>query len=342
MTALRAARLAPPFAVLAYGWREAFVPLVVVAHNQHGAVLATAGLAVAATRIGSWLWARYGGSMAARPAPRAALVAALLLVFIGLAPEEGPLSLLLWAAFGFTWPIVQQALLDPSPSPPTALLMLLLGLALAGPSAVGPGAWLLAAGYLLWSWQLGRGPSTPTSPAPAVLAGSAAPLLWAAALPALAMSTWLWLIPARLLAAGVPLAWSGAALALGYAPYALLMTWARPSWLLARQPYFLVLVAILLVMAVLALALAQDSYQIVALMAACSLLVGLLQGALDPACLPWTPPAEGRALGELAGPLLGVLLLGVAGSTAVYGGAALAAAACAGLILSSAVNRTDR
>jgi hypothetical protein len=332
MTASRAARLAPLFAVLAYGWREAFVPLVVVAHNQHGAVLATAGLAVAASRIGSWLWARYGSSMALRPAPRAALVAALLLVFIGLAPEEGPLSLLLWAAFGFTWPIVQQALLQPSPSPPTALLVLLLGLGLAGPSAVGPGAWLMAAGYFFWSWQLGRGPSTPASPAPAVLTGPGAPPLWAAALPAIAMSTWLWLIPARLLAGGVPLAWCGVALALGNAPYALAAIVARPPWLLARQPYLPMLAAILLVPAVLALALAQDIYQIVALMAACSLLAGLLRGALDPTSLPWTLPAEGRAVGEVAGPLLGVLLLVVAGPIAVFGGAAVAAAASAGLL----------
>lgn len=330
MTASRAARLAPLFAVLAYGWREAFVPLVVVAHNQHGAVLATAGLAVAATRIGSWLWARYGSGITTQPAPRAALVAALLLVFIGLAPEEGPLSLLLWAAFGLTWPIVQQALLHPSPSLPTALLWLLLGLALAGPSAVGPGAWLMAAGYLFWSWQLGRGPSTPPGPWSPAQASLTTPPLWAIALPAMAMSTWLWLVPARLLASGVPVAWCGVALALGYAPFAL-VTLARPPWLAARQPYFPALVASLLVLAVLALALSRDSWQMVALMAACSLLAGLLRVALDPTSLPWTPPSEGRALGEVAGPLLGVLLLVVAGPTAVFGGGAVAAAS-AGLL----------
>ena len=41
-----------------YGWREVFVPLVVLAHNEHGPSLAVAGLAVAATRLGGWLVAK--------------------------------------------------------------------------------------------------------------------------------------------------------------------------------------------------------------------------------------------------------------------------------------------
>lgn len=331
MTAQRAAGLAPLFAVLAYGWREAFVPLVVVAHNQHGAVIATAGLAVAATRIGSWLWTRYGSGMAAQPAPRAALMAGLLLIFIGLAPEEGPLSLLLWAAFGLTWPIVQQALLSTSPSPASALLWLLMGLALAGPMALGPGAWLMAAGYLFGSWRLERGwPNLPGSAQPAPTSGAAQPL-WAAALPTIALSIWLWLIPARLLASGLPVAWCGVAMALGLAPYALAVL-ARPAWLPARQPGLPFLAASLLVLAVLGLALAQAAWQIVALMAACGLLAGLLRVGPDPTPLPWTLPAEGRALGEMIGPLLGVLLVVIAGPAAVFGGGALAAAASAGLL----------
>lgn len=314
MARQRVAGVAPFFALLAYGWRDVFVPLVVLAHDQHGAVLVTAGLAVAATRIGSWLWARYGSGMASRTAQNAALVAGLALVLGGLAPEEGPLGLVLWGAFGLAWPLVQQALLVAIPATLPALLWLLVGMALAGPMALGPGAWLMAAGYLFWAWHLGRGPAGP----PPVSVSRLPPLL--GALPAMAVSIWLWMIPARLLASGVPVAWCGVAMALGWAPFVLVTLAGRPGLPALAA-------AVLLAPAALGLGLAQASWQVVAGMAACSLLAGLLQAALDPESYPFGPPPEGRALGEAAGPLVGVLLLALAGPPAVFAGGAVAALA---------------
>ncbi|MCB0201980.1 MAG: hypothetical protein KDI03_18085, partial [Anaerolineae bacterium] len=68
-----------------FGWREVFIPLAVVVHDQHGPVLAMAGLAVAAARVGGWFVTR---SSAARRVRTSALLAALALLLLGLTPEE--------------------------------------------------------------------------------------------------------------------------------------------------------------------------------------------------------------------------------------------------------------
>ena len=52
-------RLSGAMPLFVIGWREVFVPLAVVLHNQHGPTLAVAGLAIAASRTGQ-LAARQG------------------------------------------------------------------------------------------------------------------------------------------------------------------------------------------------------------------------------------------------------------------------------------------
>ena len=90
-----------------YGWREVFVPLVVLAHNEHGPSLAVAGLAVAASRLGGWLVTK---TSLRRPLSEASLLCGVALLFLGLAPEEGPASLLLWFLFGLGWPALHTGL----------------------------------------------------------------------------------------------------------------------------------------------------------------------------------------------------------------------------------------
>ena len=45
-----------------------------------------------------------------RPPYEAAVLGGIALLLLGLAPEEGPVGLLLWFVFGVTWPILHEAL----------------------------------------------------------------------------------------------------------------------------------------------------------------------------------------------------------------------------------------
>jgi hypothetical protein len=330
----RLSALLPPFA---YGWREVFIPLAVVLHNQHGLALITAGLAVAAARVGTWLWIRYRAPagnddavQALQTARRAALLAGLVLLLLGLIPEEGPLGLLLWLAFGLAWPAVEAAAGAAQAPRRVAGAWLLLGLALAGPLALGPGAWLLAALYLLWAWQAGRGNPFPAAPAPSDQPRPAV-AAWLPALLALATMTWLWLVPARLLAGGVPGLWCGVILVAHWLPRLIV-----GRQLETRPRGLATLAALLLALLIAALGFVASPWQMALLLAAQGALTGII-AATWTAAAAWEPPAltGPQALAEIAGPVVGVTLVALAGSPAPFVGGAAAALALAGVCYAS-------
>ncbi len=174
-----------------YGWREVFVPLVVLFHNEHGPSLAVAALAVAATRLGGWLVHK---TSRRRPLPEASLLCGVALLFLGIAPEEGPISLLLWFLFGLGWPALHASLAARLWTGWAGLAALLVGMVLAGPLVRGPGAWVIAAGCLLLACTPApAGEFLPQGDMAVDGRGRWAPLLFSAV-----YLVWVWLLPLRL------------------------------------------------------------------------------------------------------------------------------------------------
>jgi hypothetical protein len=318
-----------------YGWREVFVPLVVLVHNQHGPSLAVAGLALAATRLGGWLVHK---TSLRRPLSEASLLCGVALLFLGLAPEEGPVSLLLWFLFGLGWPALHAGLAGRLWQGWAGLAVLLVGMVAAGPLARGPGAWVIAAGCLLLAWQT-RAPMqqvVEVEQAQPVEEYRWIPFFWS-----VAYLGWVWLLPIRLgegtwapeLFAGVmALGW----LARGLSAAAFVRflqdqgsAGSRVSHS-SRHIYDPAVAALLLVPSLAALALAPQLVLVALAFVVYSVLMGVIstgpgiargeQGQL---------PDTRQALGEWAGPLLGAGLLLVGGPTAVFAAAALAAVALA-------------
>lgn len=317
-----------------YGWREVFVPLVVLVHNEHGPLLALAGLAVAASRLGGWLLHK---TAQRRPLREASLLCGIALLFLGLAPEEGPINLLLWFLFGLGWPALHNGLARHSWQGWAGLAALLAGMVAAGPLARGPGTWVIAAGCLLMAWQAGK-----LAPQRAE-AGQPEPAedwRWTPFLFSVAYLGWVWLLPARLpvdasapelfggLMAASWLARSLSAAALGpsLADHGAAGSSVEERSSRVRDPA----AALLLVPALAAVALVQQS----ALAALAFIVYGALLGVIStrPGIargeLGQLPGAR-QALGEWVGPLLGAGLVLVGGSMAVLVGAALAAVALA-------------
>lgn len=326
----RAAQWAGAFWRLALGWREVFVPLVVIGHNQHGLALATAGLAMAAVQIGSWLRRRYGVG-AGQPLWRPAVLAALSLALLGLAPEEGPLGLLLWAAFGLAWPLLQETLATGGLPSKGSVGWLALGMALAGPLALGPGALVVALAYGGWAWLARRGNMSTIAPAPPAEPAAGSRRQWLLALLTVASTAWMWLAPARLLDGGLPVIACGAALALAWLPR--LAVGSRRLGARSRWP--MVVLALLLALATASLVAATRPWQIVLLLAGQGLLAGLLTALLgagegQPASL------SPHAFAAVAGPVVGVAAFVLAGPVASFAVGALAA-----LLLAAGLTRRD-
>ncbi len=308
-----------------YGWREVFVPLVVLAHNQHGPSLAVAALAVAATRLGGWLVHK---TSLRRPLSEAGLLCGVALLFLGLAPEEGPASLLLWFLFGLGWPALHAGLVERLWQGWAGLAALLVGMLAAGPLVRGPGAWVIAAGCLLLAWQA-RKPMPPTFAIEP--AGPAEEPRWPPFLFSVAYLGWVWLLPVRLdqgtwapeLFAGA-MAASWLARSLG-AAVGLRFRAANSVWRHGSAA-----AALLLVPVVAAVAVLQQPALVVLAFVACGALLGVIstqpgmargeQGRL---------PGARQALGEWVGPLLGAGLVLAGGPQAVFAGAGLTAVALA-------------
>lgn len=307
-----------------YGWREVFVPLVVLLHNEHGPSLAVAALAVAATRLGGWLVHK---TSRRRPLAEASLLCGVALLFLGLAPEEGPISLLLWFLFGLGWPALHASLAAGLWSGWAGLAALLVGMVLAGPLARGPGSWVIAAGCLLLAWQARRTPAPageflPQGDIVVDGRGRWTPLLFSAV-----YLGWVWLLPIRLDAGVLQAELFAGVMAAGWLARSLS---AQALQRMAIAPHVRVLAALLLAPAVAAVALAPAP----ALVALAAVVSGALLGVISTA--PGIArgeqgqlPGSSQALGEWLGPLLGAGLVLAAGPNAVFAAAALAAIALA-------------
>jgi hypothetical protein len=170
----------------------------------------------------------------------------------------------------------------------------------------------------------------------------------------MACFSWAWLVPPRLLDEGLPVAWCGLAVALAWLPGVLARQRGPHRWLGPAA-------SLLAALPVLALALDLLAWQFLACLAAYGVLAGLGQrsaggpqwllsratstprneespGSEGPDGRPgpdqlgpqWVHEAEqsGPALGLVLGPLVGVMLLALAGQQAVFvGGAAMTLAA---------------
>jgi hypothetical protein len=306
-----------------YGWREVFVPLVVLVHNQHGPSLAVAALAVAATRLGGWLVHK---TSLRRPLSEASLLCGVALLFLGLAPEEGPISLLLWFLFGLGWPALHAGLAERLWTGWASLAALLLGMAAAGSLVRGPGMWVIAAGCLLLAWQA-RQTSEPAGKAADPPEPLAAGPRWTTLLFSVVYLGWVWLLPLRL-----------GQETLAPELFALVMTAGWMARSVSAQVVdragigapVRVLAALLLAPAVAVVALAPGP----TLVALAVVVFGALAGVISSA--PGIArgeqgqlPGSGQALGEWLGPLLGAGLVLAAGPNAVFAAASLAAVALA-------------
>jgi hypothetical protein len=317
-------RLSGALPLVVIGWREVFIPLVVVLHNQHGPTLAIAGLAVAASRVGGWLYAK--GSLH-RPPYEAAVLGGIALLLLGLTPEEGPVGLLLWFVFGVTWPILLEALAARVWQGWAAAFVLLAGMTLAGPLAAGPGTWLIAGCFLLLAWRGNLAKTaSPVHPASAPEPRSVKPAS-SQALPFLfgfADLMWIWLAPTLLIGLSLPASSFGVLLSASWLAR-LAGAWAARR-LSGRKP--LVAAALGLPLAIAAIAFASAAWQLVAGF----ILYGVLMGWAGARPVIQPPelarlPGRAQALGEVLGPLAGVAVYVLGGSIALFGGAALASLA---------------
>jgi hypothetical protein len=154
--------------------------------------------------------------------------------------------------------------------------------------------------------------------------------LWLPALFGLATLTWIWLIPARLLAGGLPVLWCGVFFALHWLPRLVVGRQARswPRWLPA-------LAALLLAPTIAALGFIASPWQIALVLAAQGVLVGIIAASWKLGS--WQPQAltEPQALAETAGPVLGVVLFALGGTSAPFVGGAVAALALSGVSYAS-------
>ena len=319
-----------------FGWREVFIPLAVVVHDQHGPVLAMAGLAVAAARVGGWFVTR---SSAARRVRTSALLAALALLLLGLTPEEGPAGLLLWLVFGIAWSLVEVALAAHDLSRWLVSVALLAGMALAGPLAAGPGAWLVAVLCLLIAWRAGPGLEAAPDREAAdhwVDAGSAARRL--SFLFSASYLAWFWLMPARLLQEETALVWIGA-LAATHWLARLLVANLVAARLPGDHPSGWQAGAALGLAAILAAVwfVPNTVAATMAVLIASGAMLGVV--ASDGSIArpeSGQRPSESQALGEMLAPAAGALLVLVIGQPAAFAAAALAATAMTVVILRGA------
>lgn len=323
----RSAGWAGGWPLFVYGWREVFVPLVVLFHNEHGPSLAVAALAVAAARLGGWLVHK---TTLRRPLTEAGLLCGIALLFLGVAPEEGPVSLLLWFLFGLGWPALHAGLAQKRWTGWAGLAALLVGMVAAGPLVRGPGAWVIAIGCLLLAWQARRTPE-PAGQGGATAEPAAGGQRWTPLLFSLAYLGWVWMLPLRLGDGSLAPELFAMVMAAGWASRSVSAQALERAGAGARVH---ALAALLLAPTLAAVALASTS----ALAALAVVVFGALLGVISAA--PGIARAElgqlpgsSQALGEWLGPLLGAGLVLAAGPDAVFAAAALASVTLAGSVL---------
>ncbi len=130
-------------------FRLIYIPASVLSHTGHGLPWLTAATALVAT-FGMETLARRGAK-AENPLKtnRDSLLVILMLLLLGLFPEEAPMGVILWAAIGAVWGRRGNV----TPTDPTGMIAGgLLGLS----GLFGPGSWLLA-GLLALDWRRDAG-----------------------------------------------------------------------------------------------------------------------------------------------------------------------------------------
>lgn len=320
-------RLSGAMPLFVIGWREVFVPLAVVLHNQHGSTLAVAGLAIAASRLGGWLHAK--GSFK-RPPHEAALLGGIALLLLGLAPEEGPVGLLLWFVFGVTWPILHEALAARVWQGWAGAAILLTGMVVGGPLASGPGTWLIAGCFFFLAWRIGPTQAA-SAPLEAVIPAAQEPPAHydrRQALPFLfsfASLMWIWLIPVQLIDLGLAPQSFGIVVAASWLARLGGASAAGRLRLSLPRGTAQVFVGLGLLGAILLIAFAHAPWQLLVGMVAYGALIGVvgLQPTIERPELGRLP-GRTQALGEVLGPLAGVAAYLLGGPLAVFACAALA------------------
>ena len=249
---------------------------------------------------------------------------------LGLSPEEGPVGLLLWFVFGVTWPILHEALAARTWQGWVGATVVLAGLSLAGPMAAGPGTWLIAGCFflLVWRGDLAKTLSDSTlaaapkrEPAELSTAQQALPFLFS-----FASLMWIWLIPALLIGLGMPALSFGALLGVSWLAR-LIGARAAPR-LPDRTAQALVVVG--LPMAIAAIAVSRAPWQLAAGLIVYGALMGIIgaEPAIERPELGHLP-GQSQALGEVLGPLAGVVVYLLGGAPALFVGAGLTSIALA-------------
>ena len=334
-------RLSGAMPLFVIGWREVFVPLAVVLHNQHGSTLAVAGLAIAASRLGGWLHAK--GSFK-RPPYEAALLGGIALLLLGLAPEEGPVGLLLWFVFGVTWPILQEALAARVWQGWAGAAVLLTGMVVAGPLASGPGTWLIAGCFFFLAWRIGPTQAA-SAPLEAVIPAAQEPPAQSGrrqALPFLfsfASLMWIWLVPVQLIDLGL------APQSFGILVAASWLARLGGAWMVGRQRLRLprgtmpTIIGLGLLVALGLITSAHNPWQLVVGMVVYGALIGVvgIHPTIERPELGRLP-GRAQALGEVLGPLAGVTAYLLGGPLAVFASAALATIALSIALLTQPPN----
>lgn len=307
------ARLPGALPLFVYGWREVFVPLAVTLHNQHGPTLAVVGLAVAASRLGGWLQTR---TSIRRPLHETGVLAGLALLLLGLAPEEGPVGLLLWFVFGMAWPFLHAALAARTWQGWLGAAALLAGMLLAGPLALGPGTWLVALLCFWLAWQAKTSRLAPPGlvhGAEQTAPGRAASdrFAWLPFLFSFSYLGWTWLLPEWLATYGWPPMLFAVAIAAIWSARLVSTRVVRLRVDQRSQPVLRAAGALLLLPMIAGIGLWRGvGWQLAALLLLYGVLLGLV-AAHPSIARPETGAGPGRhqALGEVAGPLAGAALV---------------------------------
>ena len=260
----------------------------------------------------------------------ASVLGGIALLFLGLAPEEGPVGLLLWFVFGVTWPILHEAL--------AARHVARLGRRGGSAGRDVPGrpdgrrsgnvadrGVLLLASMARRPGQNAKGLTLAAAPkreqAELSTAQQALPFLFS-----FASLMWIWLVPALLIGLGMPALSFGALLGVSWLAR-LIGARAAPR-LPDRVAQALVVVG--LPMAIAAIAVSRAPWQLAAGLIVYGTLMGII-GAKPAIERPELArlPGQAQALGEVLGPLAGIAVYLLGGATALFASAALASIALA-------------
>jgi len=132
-------------------FRLVYIPASVLSHTGHGLPLLNVALALLAT-FGMEALARRRTAQRETPGGQDHVwIVVLMLLLLGLFPEEAPIGVILWAGIGALWGRLGSRARLPRRGPG------LLAGALCGLTGLfGPGSWLMAGALAVWAWRRNR------------------------------------------------------------------------------------------------------------------------------------------------------------------------------------------